>query len=106
MGINEIAAVAVRKIGIAAMENMGNGGGSNSGVSSIVTEMANLGIGLGVAGQVVSTIKDTVSPMINQPVHEAPVQQQAQNGWDCPECGNKNIQTMFCLCTSLQILMD
>lgn len=82
-----------RQVGLAAMENanVGGGGQISGGVSSVVTDMASLGIGLGVAGQVVSTIKDNVTPLItpNTP-------QQSNNGWNCPNCHTQNITTLFC----------
>ena len=82
-----------RQVGVAAMQNVGNGGNGtiNGGVSSIVADMANLGIGLGVAGQVVSSIKENVTPLINPNT----ISQQNNIGWDCA-CGTKNINPMFC----------
>ena len=82
-----------RQVGVAAMQNVGNGGNGtiNGGVSSIVADMANLGIGLGVAGQVVSSIKENVTPLITPNT----ISQQNNIGWDCA-CGTKNINSMFC----------
>lgn len=80
-----------RQVGVAAMNNIGNGNDS-SGSSSIIANMANLGIGLGVAGQVVSTMKENVTPLINQTA------QQTNNSlnWTCPNCNTTNITSMFC----------
>ncbi len=83
-----------RQIGVAAMQNAGNvgNGTTNGGVSSIVADMANLGIGLSVAGQVVSSIKENVTPLITP---NAVAQSNNVMGWDCA-CGTKNITSMFC----------
>lgn len=87
-----------RQVGVAAMENIANSGSGtiNGGVSSIVSDMANLGIGLGVAGHVVSSIKENVTPLItSNTVLPNTASQSNVVGWDCT-CGTKNITTMFC----------
>lgn len=81
-----------RKVGLEAMQN-GLTGGSGGGLG----EIAGLGITLGAMGSVIGMTKDALNPVMDsakqmgQAVGGAP-----SNGWDCPECGTKNIQSKFC----------
>lgn len=76
-----------RQVAVAAMNKVNSSNG-NGVASSIVSEAANLGIGIGIAGQMVSAIKENVSPLINP--NETP-----KNGWNC-NCGTKNITSVYC----------
>jgi len=81
-----------RKVGLEAMQN-GLTGGSGGGLG----EIAGLGITLGAMGSVIGMTKDALNPVMDsakqmgQAVGGAP-----SDGWDCPECGTKNIQSKFC----------
>lgn len=81
-----------RKVGLEAMQN-GLTGGSGGGLG----EIAGLGVTLGAMGSVVGMTKDALNPVMDsakqmgQAVGGAP-----SDGWDCPECGTKNIQSKFC----------
>lgn len=81
-----------RKVGLEAMQN-GLTGGSGGGLG----EIAGLGITLGAVGSVIGMTKDALNPVMDsakqmgQAVGGAP-----SDGWDCPECGTKNIQSKFC----------
>ena len=80
-----------RKVGMEAMQN---GIGAVGGLGDI----AGLGVTLGAMGSVVGMTKDALNPVMDtakqmgQTVGDA----MAQPGWDCPECGAKNIQSKFC----------
>ena len=81
-----------RQVGLAAMNNISNGGnGSSSGVSSLVSDMASLGVGLSVAGQVATAIKENVTPLMSSNLEQNGI----SSGWNC-SCGTKNISSMFC----------
>ena len=81
-----------RKVGLEAMQN-GLTGGSGGGLG----EIAGLGVTLGAMGSVIGMTKDALNPVMDsakqmgQAVGGAP-----SEGWDCPECGTKNIQSKFC----------
>ena len=81
-----------RKVGLEAMQN-GLTGGSGGGLG----EIAGLGITLGAMGSVIGMTRDALNPVMDtakqmgQAVGGAP-----SDGWDCPECGTKNIQSKFC----------
>ena len=81
-----------RKVGLEAMQN-GLTGGSGGGLG----EIAGLGITLGAMGSVIGMTKDALNPVMDtakqmgQAVGGAP-----SDGWDCPECGAKHIQSKFC----------
>lgn len=81
-----------RKVGLEAMQN-GLTGGSGGGLG----EIAGLGVTLGAMGSVIGMTKDALNPVMDsakqmgQAVGGAP-----SDGWDCPECGTKNIQSKFC----------
>lgn len=81
-----------RKVGLEAMQN-GLTGGSGGGLGDI----AGLGVTLGAMGSVIGMTKDALNPVMDsakqmgQAVGGAP-----SEGWDCPECGTRNIQSKFC----------
>ena len=82
-----------RKVGLEAMQN-GLTGGSGGGLG----EIAGLGITLGAMGSVVGMTKDALNPVMDtaKQMGQAVGNTMAQSGWDCPECGTKNIQSKFC----------
>lgn len=82
-----------RKVGMEAMQN-GLTGGSGGGLG----EIAGLGITLGAMGSVVGMTKDALNPVMDtvKQMGQAVGDAMAQSGWDCPECGAKNIQSKFC----------
>lgn len=77
-----------RKVGMEAMQN-GLTGGSGGGLG----EIAGLGVTLGAMGSVVGMTKDALNPVLDT---ARQIGQGAAGGWDCPECGTKNIQSKFC----------
>ena len=87
-----------RQVGLAAMENLPNAGGSNvvGGVSSIVGEMASLGVGLGIAGQVATTIKENITPVVQNTSNIIPNTQTNPSTWNCSNCGTNSISSLFC----------
>lgn len=77
-----------RKVGMEAMQN-GLTGGTGGGLG----EIAGLGVTLGAMGSVVGMTKDALNPVLDTAKQ---IGQAASGGWDCPECGVKNIQSKFC----------
>lgn len=81
-----------RKVGMEAMQN-----GLTGGSGGELGEIAGLGVTLGAMGSVIGMTKDALNPVMDsakqmgQAVGGAP-----SDGWDCPECGTKNIQSKFC----------
>lgn len=74
-----------RKVGMEAMQNGIAGGG--------LSEIAGLGVTLGAMGSVIGMTKDALTPMLESTKQ---VGQSMEEGWDCPGCGTKNIQSKFC----------
>ena len=84
-----------RQVGLAAMENIGSGGGAGSGIGDI----AGLGVTLGAMGSVMGMTREALNPVaanaqgaghaIGETINPT------ANGWDC-ECGHRNITTKFC----------
>lgn len=79
-----------RQVGIEAMRN----GGAAGGVSDMVGNMMQMGVGLGAMGSVIGMTKEAITPVVSQ---TADTMQAAanMNGWDCT-CGQKNIMSKFC----------
>ena len=77
-----------RKVGMEAMQN-GITGGSGGGLS----EIAGLGVTLGTMGGVIGMTKDALNPVLDTAKQAG---QSMAGGWDCPECGMKNITGKFC----------
>ena len=77
-----------RKVGMEAMQN-GITGGSGGGLS----EIAGLGVTLGAMGSVIGMTKDALNPVLDTAKQAG---QSMVGGWDCPECGTKNITSKFC----------
>ena len=79
-----------RQVGLEAMRN----GGAAGGVSGVTSEMMQMGVGLGIMGNVIGMTKDAVSPVVSQATTTMQ-QAAAVTGWDCP-CGQKGIMSRFC----------
>lgn len=83
-------------------EGIGNMGPavSGGGGSSVVSDMLGLGIGMAAAQTVAPQIGNMFSGMnpqgdsVSNGANNAP--QNASAGWDCPNCGCKNITSRFC----------
>lgn len=78
-------------------EGIGNmGGGVNiggGGGGSVMGDIMQLGVGMAAMNTMmpqISSMMQGMNPQNNQPTQEKPT------GWDCPECGTKNIQSKFC----------
>ena len=81
-----------RKVGLEAMQN-GLTGGSGGGLG----EIAGLGVTLGAMGSVIGMTKDALNPVMDSAKQMGQaIGDHTQEGWDCPECGTKNIQSKFC----------
>ncbi len=88
-----------RQVGLEVMQNgiTGNGGGGVGGLG----EIAGLGVTLGAMGSVIGMTKDALNPVMDtasqmgQAVGGA-ISNASNTGWDCPACGQKNIQSKFC----------
>ena len=85
-----------RQVGLGATLAMANGG-SGGGIG----ELAGLGMTLGAMGGVMNMTRDAMSGMMNTGAAMgqsmgAAVSTPSDGGWDCPECGAKNITTKFC----------
>ncbi len=84
----DVLQAEVQKAYAEGLGNMGsNGGGSGLG------EIAGLGVTLGAMGNVMNMTKEAMEPMFWQP--EEPAASPA-TGWECPDCGQKNITSNFC----------
>lgn len=76
-----------RQVGMEAMQNgLGGAGGGN-----MLGDIAGLGVTLGAMGGVVNMTRDAMAPVMDSMKPEA-----ASGGWDCPDCGQKNITSNFC----------
>ncbi len=79
-----------------------NGGGAGGGMMGGMGEIASLGVTLGAMGSVIGMTKDAMAPMMTgaaqmgQAIGNAPAAPEAPTGWDCPACGQRNIQSKFC----------
>lgn len=77
----------VQKAYADALGKMGANGSGGAGLGDI----AGLGVTLGALGGVMGITKEAMAPMFS--TQSAPVQ---PTGWDCPQCGNRNIVSKFC----------
>ncbi len=77
-----------RQVGLEAMQN---GIVSENGGSSIVSDMAGLGVAMGAMGGAFGMAKDVVSPVFENT--KTPV--TLENTWNCT-CGTSNISSNFC----------
>ena len=82
-----------RKVGLEAMQNGITGTGGSGGLGDI----AGLGVTLGAMGGVMGMTKEALNPIMETAKQVGQTVGAAENsGWDCPECGMKNIQSKFC----------
>ena len=90
----------VQKAYAAGLGQMGSNGGGGA-----LGDVAGLGVALGAMGGVIGMTRDAVAPMFGgqQPVvapvlgaQQQPAEQITSAGWDCPECGHKQIASNFC----------
>ncbi|MDY4754619.1 MAG: SPFH domain-containing protein [Candidatus Faecousia sp.] len=84
-----------RKVGLEAMQNGITGNGSGMGG---LGDLAGLGVTLGAMGSVVNMTKDALNPVMESASQMGQAMGGAisGSGWDCPECGAKNITSKFC----------
>lgn len=76
-----------------ALGQMGANGGN--GGSSMLGDIAGLGVTLGAMGGVINMTKDAMTPMMDAGASMVNNAATATNGWDCT-CGTKNITSAFC----------
>lgn len=82
-----------RKVGLEAMQNGITGTGGAGGLGDI----AGLGVTLGAMGSVMGMTKEALNPIMETAKQVGQTVGAAESsGWDCPECGMKNIQSKFC----------
>ena len=82
-----------RKVGLEAMQNGITGTGGSGGLGDI----AGLGVTLGAMGGVMGMTKEALNPIMETAKQVGQTVGAAESsGWDCPECGTKNIQSKFC----------
>lgn len=82
-----------RKVGLEAMQN----GITGTGVAGGLGDIAGLGVTLGAMGSVMGMTKEALNPVMETAKQVGQTVGAAENsGWDCPECGTKNIQSKFC----------
>lgn len=83
-----------RKVGLEAMQNGITGTGDGSGG---LGDIAGLGVTLGAMGSVMGMTKDALNPIMETAKQVGQTVGTAESsGWDCLECGTKNIQSKFC----------
>ena len=82
-----------RKVGLEAMQN----GITGTGVAGGLGDIAGLGVTLGAMGSVMGMTKEALNPVMETAKQVGQTVGAAESsGWDCPECGAKNIQSKFC----------
>ena len=88
----------VQKAYAEGIGNMGPAISAGGGGSSVVGDMLGLGIGMAAASAVAPQIGNMFSGMNMQGTQSNAnePQQSAPAGWECPECGCKNITSRFC----------
>ena len=88
----------VQKAYAEGIGNMGPAISAGGGGSSVVGDMLGLGIGMAAASAVAPQIGNMFSGMNMQGTQNNAnePQQSAPAGWECPECGCKNITSRFC----------
>lgn len=81
-------------------EGIGNMGPaiSNGGGSGIMGDMLGLGLGMAAAGAVAPQIGNMMSSFTQTaaPAPQPAAEAVKAEGWECPECGTKNILSKFC----------
>ena len=82
-----------RKVGLEAMQN----GITGTGVAGGLGDIAGLGVTLGAMGSVMGMTKEALNPIMETAKQVGQTVGAAESsGWDCAECGTKNIQSKFC----------
>lgn len=112
-----------RQVGLEAMQNGITGNGSNG--SSVIGDIAGLGVTLGAMGGIIGMTKDVINPVMQNSAdigigvvssidkiwncscgvsgiktkycpNCGNKQPESPSTWDCTNCGNKGISTKFC----------
>ena len=83
-----------RQVGMEAMQNGLGGNGAAGGLGDI----AGLGVALGAMGSVVGITRDALNPVADAAAQmgRAVSDAMAPGGWDCPDCGQRDIPSNFC----------
>lgn len=87
-----------RQVGMEAMQNGITGGeGGGTGIGDI----AGLGVTLGAMGGVMNMTREAMSPIVDGSTQVGAgfgsvISGQVKDGWDCTNCGTKNITSKFC----------
>lgn len=82
-----------RKVGLEAMQN----GITGTGIAGGLGDIAGLGVTLGAMGSVMGMTKEALNPIMETAKQVGQTVGAAESsGWDCPECGMKNIHSKFC----------
>ena len=80
----DVIQAEVQKAYAEGLGQMGSNGGGGA-----LGDVAGLGMTLGAMGGVIGLTKDAMAPMFQKPAEPAA-------GWECPDCGQKNITSNFC----------
>lgn len=89
----DVIQAEVQKAYAEGIANMGPAISTGGGGSGIVGDMLGLGVGLAAASAVAPQINGMMEGLRFKPMSQ---QTEAAGGWDCPNCGAKNIQSRFC----------
>ena len=81
-----------RQVGLAAMENMPQGGASGT-AASIVGDVVGLGVTKGAVGTVKGMTKEAITPVVTTAKE---LGASVNDGWNCPSCGKTSITSLFC----------
>ena len=93
-----------RMVGMEAMQNGITGGGDFGGGSSMLGDIAGLGVTLGAMGGVIGMTKEALDPIMKSTSEigagvvgaaAVPAETPANDTWDCA-CGCKGIKSKFC----------
>ncbi len=84
-----------RQVGLAAMENMPQGGPSGA-ATGVIGDMVGLGVTMGAVGSVMSMAKEVITPVVDSANKVGTsITKQNSTGWNCV-CGQTNITSTFC----------
>lgn len=87
----------VQKAFAEGIGNMGPSISAGGGGSSVLSDMLGLGMGMAAAGAVAPQIGNMMKGFQMPAAETAPAPAAAPTaGWECPECGTKNITSKFC----------
>ncbi len=92
----DVLQAEVQKAYAEGIGNMGPAIAAGGGSSGILGDMLGLGVGMAAAQTIapqIGNMMQNMQPGMQQPGAPAPA---APSGWDCPNCGTKNIQSRFC----------